>query len=144
MFDRISPRYDLLNRVLSFGTDVSWRRRAVQEARLGPGERALDVGSGTGDLSAGLLAVSHPTARVVGIDLAPRMLAISRRRLARHGRRYRAVVGSATSLPLPDACCEQPGSQFTFPTNCGATRQRRSASWARISPFIGARADALT
>ncbi len=114
MFDRISPRYDLLNRVLSFGTDVSWRRRAVAVARLGPGERAADVGVGTGDLTAGLLRASDPTSAVVGIDLAPRMLAISRRRLARHGPRYRAVVGSATSLPLPHAPLERIVSGFTI------------------------------
>ncbi len=113
MFDRISPRYDLLNRVLSFGTDLSWRRRAVAAARLGPGERALDVGVGTGDLSAGLLALSDPTARVVGVDVAPRMLAVSRRRLARYGTRYRAVVGSATSLPLPDVSVERIVTGFT-------------------------------
>lgn len=113
MFDRISPRYDLLNRVLSFGTDLAWRRRAVAAARLGPGERALDVGAGTGDLSSGLLAASDPTASVMGVDLAPRMLAIAARRLAHHGGRYQAVVGSATSLPFPDECCERIVTGFT-------------------------------
>lgn len=114
MFDRISPRYDLLNRVLSLGTDVSWRRRAVARARLGPGERAADVGVGTGDLSAGLLAASDPTSAVLGIDLAPRMLALSRRRLARYGRRYRPLVGSATSLPIPDAALDRVVTGFTI------------------------------
>jgi demethylmenaquinone methyltransferase / 2-methoxy-6-polyprenyl-1,4-benzoquinol methylase len=113
MFDRISSRYDLLNRVLSFGTDRSWRRLAVASARLGQGERGADVGVGTGDLSAGLLAASHPTSTIVGIDLAPRMLAISRRRLARYGARYRSVVGSATALPLPDASLDRIITGFT-------------------------------
>lgn len=114
MFDRISPRYDLLNRVLSLGADVSWRRRAVARARLGPGERALDVGVGTGDLSAGLLAASDPTSVVIGVDLAPRMLAISRGRLARYGPRFRSAVGSATSLPLPDAAFDRIVTGFTI------------------------------
>src|SRR5882762_5405080 len=55
MFDRIAPRYDLLNRVLSLGTDLSWRRRALDLARLGEGSRALDVGTGTGDFARALL-----------------------------------------------------------------------------------------
>ena len=69
MFDRIAPRYDLLNRLLSFGRDASWRRRAVALAGLGPGERALDVGAGTGDL-AFALATAAPSGRVIALDLA--------------------------------------------------------------------------
>src|SRR2546425_529054 len=61
MFDRIAPRYDLLNRVLSFGRDASWRRRTVAVAGLGAGQRALDVGAGTGDL-ARALAKAGPSA----------------------------------------------------------------------------------
>ncbi|MDE3101326.1 MAG: ubiquinone/menaquinone biosynthesis methyltransferase [Chloroflexota bacterium] len=114
MFDRISPRYDLLNRVLSFGTDVSWRRRAIARARLGPGERGLDVGVGTGDLSVGLLAASDPTSAVTGVDLAPRMLALGRARLARFGSRYDAVIGSATALPFPDAAFDRVVTAFTI------------------------------
>jgi len=58
MFDRIAPRYDLLNRVLSLGTDLSWRRRALDLARLGEDGHALDVGTGTGDFALALLARS--------------------------------------------------------------------------------------
>ncbi|MDE3113502.1 MAG: ubiquinone/menaquinone biosynthesis methyltransferase [Chloroflexota bacterium] len=114
MFDRISPRYDLLNRVLSLGTDVSWRRRAISRARLGAGERAVDVGVGTGDLSAGLLAASAPTSSVVGLDLAPRMLEMSGRRLRRYGARYASVVGSATALPFRDAAFDRIVTGFTI------------------------------
>lgn len=116
MFDRIAPRYDRLNRLLSFGTDRSWRARATLLARLGPGERAVDVGVGTGDLALGLLEASHPSARVVGIDLSARMLAISRRRLARMGvgPRYAAVIGTGERLPLPDASVDRVVSGFTL------------------------------
>src|SRR5207248_430458 len=80
MFDTVAPRYDFLNRVLSAGLDVAWRRRAVSLARLGPGEVALDVGVGTGDLAFALLAASDPTARVIGVDLSEAMLARVRER----------------------------------------------------------------
>ncbi|MBI2983628.1 MAG: class I SAM-dependent methyltransferase, partial [Chloroflexi bacterium] len=72
MFDRIAPRYDRLNRVLSFGADVAWRRRAIALARLGPRQRGLDIGAGTGDLTIGLLRESDPSSAVVALDLAPR------------------------------------------------------------------------
>ncbi len=116
MFDRIAPRYDRLNRALSFGTDRSWRRRAVELARLGPGEVALDVGAGTGDLALRLLRASAPDARAIGLDLSGRMLAISRARLSRAGLggRYTALLASAEALPLPDASVDRVVSGFTL------------------------------
>lgn len=116
MFDRVAPRYDLLNRVLSLGSDVGWRRRAIALARLGPAERGLDVGAGTGDLTIGLLRASDPSSVVIALDLAPRMLAIGRRRLVRRGlsRRAVTVVGNAESLPLPDASIDRLVSGFTL------------------------------
>ncbi len=112
MFDRIAERYDLLNRVLSFGADVSWRRRAAALARLGPDERALDVGTGTGDLARALLRVSDATSEVIGIDLSSKMLALSARRLSRA--RYRPLLGNAEALPLPDASVERVITGFTL------------------------------
>lgn len=116
MFDRIAPRYDLLNRVLSFGTDLAWRRRAIALARLGPGERAVDVGAGTGDLTIGLLRASDKTSIAIAYDLAPRMLAIARARLDSAGltRHAPVVVGNAESLPLPDASLDRVISGFTL------------------------------
>ena len=99
MFDRIAPRYDLLNRVLSFGRDASWRRRTVAVAGLGAGERELDVGAGTGDL-ARALAKAGPSGRVVALDLAPEMLARAR---TRADVALSFVIGSAEALPFPDA-----------------------------------------
>src|SRR5207248_11058657 len=66
MFDGIARRYDVLNRVLSFGQDVSWRRRAL--GRLVPGGSVLDVGAGTGDLA--LAASAAGAGPGVGPDLA--------------------------------------------------------------------------
>ena len=116
MFDRIASRYDQLNRVLSFGTDLWWRRRAVALARLDRGERAVDVGAGTGDFSFALLAASTPTARVVGVDISEGMLAVSvrRARSLRVGRRYTPVIATAEALPLPDASVDRVVSGFTI------------------------------
>jgi demethylmenaquinone methyltransferase/2-methoxy-6-polyprenyl-1,4-benzoquinol methylase len=71
MFDRIAPRYDRMNRVISLGQDVRWRRRAVATLDLGPGARVLDVACGTGDLCRELDAAGY---RPIGIDLSQGML----------------------------------------------------------------------
>ena len=52
MFDRIAPRYDLMNRLMTFGVDRGWRRRAIAALALGPGARVLDLACGSGDLTA--------------------------------------------------------------------------------------------
>jgi demethylmenaquinone methyltransferase/2-methoxy-6-polyprenyl-1,4-benzoquinol methylase len=104
MFDRIAPRYDLLNRLLSLGTDLSWRRRALDLARLGENARALDVGTGTGDFALDLLARSPVSAAVTGIDISPGMLEVAERRAAKAGlgSRYERLIASVESLPFAD------------------------------------------
>ncbi len=116
MFDRIAPRYDRLNRVLSFGTDIGWRHRAIELARLGAGERAVDIGAGTGDLTIGLLRASDPSSAVVALDLAPAMLWIAARRLADPALAERALVvlGNAEALPLANASVDRVVSGFTL------------------------------
>ena len=108
MFDRVSPRYDRLNRVLSFGTDRSWRRQAVALARLDTSQRAVDVGAGTGDLTFALARASAPGARVVAADLSQGMLDVARRRGP-----LLAVRASAESLPFADASLDRVISGFT-------------------------------
>ncbi|HUQ41145.1 MAG TPA: bifunctional demethylmenaquinone methyltransferase/2-methoxy-6-polyprenyl-1,4-benzoquinol methylase UbiE [Candidatus Limnocylindrales bacterium] len=105
MFDRVAARYDRLNRILSLGNDIRWRRRAVTHARLGPNEIALDVGVGTGDLAFDLLAASDASSRVVGVDLSDAMLDLVRARAAKSalGRRFEARPADAQALPFADA-----------------------------------------
>jgi len=108
MFDRVAPRYDALNRILSGGRDVGWRRRAVDLARLGAGEIALDVGVGTGDLAFGLLEVSDASARVIGVDISPRMLdALRRRADARPEARFAPLLATVDRLPFADASLDR-------------------------------------
>lgn len=92
MFDTIAPRYDLVNRIMTFRLDVRWRRRAVRTLALAPGSRVIDLASGTGDLCidlrrAGLTPLS--------IDLSYGMLAADRSGEPR-------VQADILRLPFPD------------------------------------------
>jgi demethylmenaquinone methyltransferase/2-methoxy-6-polyprenyl-1,4-benzoquinol methylase len=104
MFDRIAPRYDLLNRVLSAGTDVRWRRRAVDFLELGPPLRVLDLCSGTADLLIEGLG-RDARSRGLGVDLSHGMLLRGATKLRRLGleRRGRLAGGDATALPVAAA-----------------------------------------
>ncbi len=84
MFDRIAPRYDLLNHTLSLNIDRLWRRRVVCEVRRSNPARVLDMATGTGDLAIEL-ARRLPGVHVTGVDLSERMLAEARRKVARSG-----------------------------------------------------------
>jgi ubiquinone/menaquinone biosynthesis methyltransferase len=99
LFTTIADRYDLITRVLSYGQDRRWKRRVVELARVVPGERALDLACGTGDLAC-LLADAGASA--VGLDLTHRMVQLARVK-ARPGSSTRLTwaVGDMTSLPCP-------------------------------------------
>jgi demethylmenaquinone methyltransferase / 2-methoxy-6-polyprenyl-1,4-benzoquinol methylase len=105
MFDRIADRYDLLNRLTSFGRDQHWRDRAVDALELGPGARVLDLATGTGDLALRILQRDR-TCRVVGLDPSGRMLDVARRKLHAAGVRGRVelVRGDAQEIPFADRC----------------------------------------
>src|SRR6478672_13880221 len=82
MFDRVAGRYDALNSVMTAGLHHRWRRRAAERTGLGPGDSALDVCCGTGDLALELADRVAPGGRVVGCDFAERMLEIARGKAA--------------------------------------------------------------
>ena len=96
MFARISPRYDLLNHLLSGNSDKRWRRIVVEKLRplLSPGAQVLDVACGTGDLSIALFEKTR--ARVTGVDFCRPML----ERAARKQPRIAFVEGDALRLPF--------------------------------------------
>ena len=105
MFDRIAPRYDFLNHVLSAGIDRRWRRRAIRSLQLTGREIVLDLCTGTADLA--IAAVDRPPAarRVVGVDFAGEMLRIGREKIAgdRLADRIALARGDATRLPVASA-----------------------------------------
>jgi demethylmenaquinone methyltransferase/2-methoxy-6-polyprenyl-1,4-benzoquinol methylase len=84
MFDRIAARYDTMNKLMTAGLDRRWRRLAAVEAALQPGDEALDICSGTGDMTIAL-ARSAEGVTVLGLDLSEQMLGHARRKLAASG-----------------------------------------------------------
>jgi demethylmenaquinone methyltransferase/2-methoxy-6-polyprenyl-1,4-benzoquinol methylase len=97
MFDRIARVYDRMNSVMTAGMHHRWRRRAVDMARVGPGDRALDVATGTGDLALELERRTGPGG-VVGMDFAEAMLDIARHKAP--GITFEQ--GNALALRYPD------------------------------------------
>jgi demethylmenaquinone methyltransferase / 2-methoxy-6-polyprenyl-1,4-benzoquinol methylase len=96
MFDRVAPRYDLANTLLSFGQDRGWRQAAARATRLAPGELALDVACGTGGLTRALARL-QPGATVFGADFSQEMV---RRALNGGGPVY--LAADALRLPFGD------------------------------------------
>ena len=102
LFTSIAPRYDLLNSLLSFNRHKYWRRFAVGQCDLWPGDTALDVCAGTGDFAIELAGTVGAHGRVVAVDFCRPMLEIGRRKLEK--RRVPNVClteGNAEHLPLP-------------------------------------------
>lgn len=101
LFARISGHYDLMNDVMTLGMHRGWKRRTAALAADGRTGPALDVSTGTGDL-AFRLARQPGVSPAVGLDLLPEMIAIARRKSARHKiGGVRLMVGDALSLPFP-------------------------------------------
>jgi len=103
MFDRIAGRYDLLNRLMTFGLDRRWRRLAVAALELRAGCRVLDLATGTADMALEALR-QCPEAEAVGLDPSPGMLEIGRLKVgeAGLGERIELRRGHAEALPFAD------------------------------------------
>ena len=102
MFDRIAPRYDLLNRAMTCGIDGRWRAAAAAAADVCCSDRALDCCSGTGDLAFALEERVTDRGRVVGLDFSPRMIARAQQKAAARGSSVEFQVGDALNLPFAD------------------------------------------
>ena len=97
MFGRIAPRYDLLNRWMTFGLDRTWRAELVRRLDLTSAPRVLDLGAGTGDLAFEVLR-QRSAARVIALDFTPEMMSLGRRRAGGKGVQW--VVADAARLPF--------------------------------------------
>ena len=84
MFDTIAPRYDFMNRFLSAGIDISWRRKAIKFLRQDKPKLILDVATGTGDMAIMAMKMLNPE-KIAGIDISEGMLEIGRKKIEKEG-----------------------------------------------------------
>jgi demethylmenaquinone methyltransferase/2-methoxy-6-polyprenyl-1,4-benzoquinol methylase len=105
VFDSVASRYDVMNDLMSFGVHRLWKRFLLSQTGLRPGQAALDVAGGTGDLAAGLARQVGPTGRVVLSDINAAMLSHGRDRLLDRGiiAGVEHVLANAEALPFADA-----------------------------------------
>ena len=101
MFSSIAARYDMLNRLLSFGVDGRWRREACQAALAHEPKSILDLATGTADLAIQLKKLS-PDSEVIGCDFVENMLAVGRQKVARAKLDLPLEQGDALNLPYED------------------------------------------
>jgi demethylmenaquinone methyltransferase/2-methoxy-6-polyprenyl-1,4-benzoquinol methylase len=104
VFERVARRYDLMNDLMTGGLHRRWKNRAVKTARVGEGDRVLDLAGGTGDLAIRLAARVGETGRVTLADINPSMLREAERRLKGH--RFKGLISlreaDAEALPFED------------------------------------------
>lgn len=110
MFDAIAGRYQMVNTIMSFGLDRSWRRRCTGALELPPASTVLDVACGTGDLCRQLLREGY---RAVGVDLSPGMLRAGNLGAERAGTAP-VVLGDALHAPFTDASFDGAVSGFAL------------------------------
>lgn len=100
IFSRIPKTYDLINRILTLGLDVSWRRSAAEIASQGGSEKWLDICSGTGDMAGALVRAAKPGVKIIGIDFCLPMLSQAVKKPEYSGIYF--CVSDAGCLPFPD------------------------------------------
>ena len=99
MFDNISPRYDLLNHLLSANVDKIWRRRSIKKLRTYQPTNILDIATGTGDFA--IAATKIRGTKITGIDISEGMLEVGRKKIEKKGLADRIVLQKADSENLP-------------------------------------------
>lgn len=128
MFDRIAGLYDRMNSVMTAGLHHRWRRRAADLAGLRPGQRALDVATGTGDLAIELARRVRPDGEVVAIDFSERMLELARAK----GDSMPIHFEAANALELPFADNEFDAATVGFGARNFAQLERGLGEMVRV------------
>ncbi|NQY01200.1 MAG: bifunctional demethylmenaquinone methyltransferase/2-methoxy-6-polyprenyl-1,4-benzoquinol methylase UbiE [Flavobacteriaceae bacterium] len=102
MFDNISANYDGLNRVISFGIDISWRKKVVQLVSKNNPKQILDIATGTGDLAI-MMSQLNPD-KIIGLDISAGMLDVGKRKIANVNlsNKIDMVVGDSENMPFDD------------------------------------------
>ena len=103
MFDNIAPTYDKLNHILSLSIDKMWRRHVVRKVRRMKPEKIMDLATGTGDLAI-KMAKAMPKAKIMGVDLSEKMLAVAAEKVRRKGLDDHIALyqGDAENLDVTD------------------------------------------
>ena len=103
MFDRISPKYDALNHLLSFNIDKVWRRKTAKSVAKSQPKTILDLATGTADLALAL-ANQNPKAHIIGMDISEKMLEIGQKKVKKQdlGKQIELRLGDAAHLPFED------------------------------------------
>lgn len=101
MFGKIAPRYDFLNRLLSFGIDRNWRRAAVGKIPLREKSLVLDIATGTGDMALEAASLFPSPVKIVGVDFCEEMVALARGKITASRYRSRINLGIASCEALP-------------------------------------------
>ena len=104
MFGAIAPRYDFLNRLLSFGIDQRWRKEAVQLLSYREGSRILDVATGTGDVAIEIAKTTPSSVRITGADFSKEMIELGKEKVmaSPYAERIDFQVAPCEALPFPD------------------------------------------
>jgi demethylmenaquinone methyltransferase/2-methoxy-6-polyprenyl-1,4-benzoquinol methylase len=103
MFDTISENYDGLNRVISLGIDVKWRKKVVKIVRKNNPKQILDIATGTGDLAL-MMAALKPD-KIIGLDISEGMLSVGKQKIAKANlsEKIDMIVGDSEEMPFDDA-----------------------------------------
>lgn len=104
MFGSIAPRYDFLNRLLSFGIDRRWRKKAVRLIKYREGSRILDVATGTGDVALEIARTTPASVRITGADFCKEMVDLGQAKVGAspYAGRIDFKVAPCEDLPFPD------------------------------------------
>jgi demethylmenaquinone methyltransferase/2-methoxy-6-polyprenyl-1,4-benzoquinol methylase len=132
MFARIARRYDLANRLLSFGADVGWRRQLVNSVRVASPRDILDLATGSGDV-AFALAHALPEAQITGMDFCLPMLEEAEKKRSAapaSARTIRFRQGDGLAIPLPDGSCD--AATISFGLRNMADRHRCLTELCRV------------
>jgi demethylmenaquinone methyltransferase/2-methoxy-6-polyprenyl-1,4-benzoquinol methylase len=102
MFDTISKEYDGLNRIISFGIDIKWRKKVVEIVNKYQPNTVLDIATGTGDLAINLSKTS--ATKIVGFDISPGMLEVGKQKIAEKKltNKIEMVLGDSEKMPFDD------------------------------------------
>ncbi len=132
MFDRIAPRYDLLNRVLSLGIDRRWRRFAVRQLQIPKDGMVLDIATGTGDVALEVARQTDASVKIVGSDFTQGMLVLGQQKIAGSPYAGRILLANAPceALPHPEQIFD--GVTIAFGIRNVVDRQQGLREMARV------------